>query len=216
MTARDRRSIRAAPAVRAALALLAALAVVAVAPSLAPVRASGGPAAEVDGALPGASIYHLDAVWQDALGGELRLAELRGRPVVVVMFYGSCTSACPLLVHAAQELEAGLPPELRGADGAAFVMVTFDPTRDTADALHAYAAAKGLDRGGWHFLRGSALATRQLAALLGVRYRDAGNGMFSHSNLVTVLDRDGVIAVQVEGLGVPLDPAAEALAAAAR
>lgn len=165
------------------------------------------------GELPGTSLYHLRSAWTDQRGGSFVLDELRGRPAVFVMFYGDCTTACPLLVRSAELIEEALPDEMRGAVD--FVMVTFDTARDSPERLEAYAAAKGLDREGWHWLVGSDLQTRQLAALLGVQYRDAGNGVFAHSNVVTVLDADGVPAARLEGLGVELDPAVEALLAAA-
>ncbi len=127
------------------------------------------------------------------------------------MFYGDCTTACPLLVKSAQDIEAALPPEV--AEQTQFVMVSFDTARDTPAKLRAYAQERGLDKGRWHWLVGSPLLTRQLATLLGVQYRDAGNGMFAHSNLVTVLDEQGVPEARIEGLGAALDPAVDAIRA---
>lgn len=161
------------------------------------------------GQLPGTSLYHLRSAWTDQAGGSFVLDELRGRPAVFVMFYGDCTTACPLLVRSAELIEQALPDGLRGE--VEFVMVTFDTARDSPARLRAYAESKGLDREGWRWLVGSELQTRQLAALLGVQYRDAGNGMFAHSNVVTVLDPDGVPAARLEGLGVELEPAIAAL-----
>ncbi len=163
------------------------------------------PAAE----LPGTSLFHLDRAWTNQDEAPFSLPELRGRPSVVVMFYGDCTTACPLLVKTAQDIEAALPVELQGE--VSFVMVTFATQADTPAKLKTYAASKGLHREGWHWLVGSDLQTRQLATLLGVQYRDLGNGTFAHSNVVTVLDADGVPAARLEGLGVDVYPAVEAL-----
>lgn len=164
--------------------------------------------------LPGTSIYHLATPFTDHRGAPLALDALRGQPAVFVMFYGDCTTACPLLVRAAEEIEAALPADL--AATTRFVMVSFDTERDTPERLGAYAQEKGLDRANWHWLVGSPLQTRQLATLLGVQYRDAGNGMFAHSNVVTVLDADGVPIARLEGLGVKLEPAIEAVRTAAK
>ena len=164
--------------------------------------------------LPGTSIYHLSAPWTDHHGLPLALPDLRGGPAVFVMFYGDCTTACPLLVKAAEDIEEALNAEQRA--NTSFVMVTFDTDRDSPEKLAAYAAGKGLDGPNWHWLVGSPLQTRQLATLLGVQYRDAGNGMFAHSNLVTVLDRDGVPVARLEGLGVALEPAVAAIVSALR
>ncbi|MBX3140271.1 MAG: SCO family protein [Trueperaceae bacterium] len=164
------------------------------------------------GELPGTSLFHLTSAFTAQDGAEFKLAELRGHPSVVVMFYGDCTTACPLLVKSAQDIEAALPSDI--AAGTQFVMVSFDTDRDTPDKLRAYADEKGLDKDRWHWLIGSPLLTRQLATLLGVQYRDGGNGVFAHSNLVTVLDADGVPTARLEGLGVDPEPALAAIRAA--
>ncbi len=164
------------------------------------------------GELPGTSLFHLTSAFTAQDGAEFKLAELRGHPSVIVMFYGDCTTACPLLVKSAQDIEAALPSDI--AAGTQFVMVSFDTDRDTPDKLRAYADEKGLDKDRWHWLIGSPLLTRQLATLLGVQYRDGGNGVFAHSNLVTVLDADGVPTARLEGLGVDPEPALAALRAA--
>ncbi len=162
--------------------------------------------------LPGTSIYHLASAFTDHHGEPMALPELRGAPSVFVMFYGDCTTACPLLVRSAEEIEAALPQELR--EDTQFVMVSFDTKRDTPQNLLAYAQDKGLDKDNWHWLVGTPLQTRQLATLLGVQYRDAGNGVFAHSNLVTVVDPDGVPSARLEGISVELEPAIDAILAA--
>lgn len=162
--------------------------------------------------LPGASLLHLRDVWTDHHGAPLRLADLRGHPTVVVMFYGTCTTACPVLLRDAELIEAALPADVRAATR--FLMVTFDPEADTPERLAAYAAAKGLDRERWSFLTAAPAAVRRLAGALGVRYRPDGRGGFAHTNLITVLDADGVPVARLEGLGLGPDAAVAALAAA--
>ncbi|MFA5552723.1 MAG: SCO family protein [Trueperaceae bacterium] len=162
--------------------------------------------------LPGTSIYHLATDFTDHHQRALALPDLRGEPSVFVMFYGDCTTACPLLVRTAEQIEESLPDDLAGRTQ--FVMVSFDTERDTPDNLLAYAQDKGLDKENWHWLVGSPLQTRQLATLLGVQFRDAGNGVFAHSNLVTVVDPDGVPSARLEGIVVELEPAIAAITAA--
>ena len=57
---------------------------------------------------------------------------------------------------------------------------------------------------------------RELAALLGVKYKQEADGAFSHSNLITILNPQGEIVHQRTGLQSGLDEAAAAVAAAAR
>lgn len=162
--------------------------------------------------LPGTSIFHLASSFTDQHQRQLALGDLRGKPSVFVMFYGDCNTACPLLVRSAEEIEAALPADLK--DETQFVMVSFDTERDTPDRLLAYAQEKGLDKQNWHWLVGTPLQTRQLATLLGVQFRDGGNGVFAHSNVVTVIDPEGVPSARLEGLGVKLEPAIAAIRAA--
>ncbi len=166
-----------------------------------------------DAPLPGASLLHLGDVWTDHRGDAVRLADHRGHPTVVVLFYGTCISACPVLLRDAELIEAALPDDVRVDTH--FLMVTFDPERDTPDRLAEYAAEKGLDRERWSFLTADDRAVRRLAAALGVRYRPDGQGGFAHTNLITVLDGDGVPIARLEGLGLGPDAAVAALAAIA-
>ena len=165
-----------------------------------------------DAPLPGASIYHLDADWTDHRGATFRLAELRGRPVIVTMIYASCETACPLLVRDAGRIFAALPAAARAETQV--LVVSFDPARDAPERLAAYVDANGLEHPRWRFAVGEPHATRALAALLGVRYRELENGMFGHTNLITVLGRDGAVRQRSEGLGVPVEPAVAAVTAA--
>ncbi len=164
-----------------------------------------------DAPLPGASLLNLDEVWTDHRGDAVRLADHRGHPTVVVLFYGTCISACPVLLRDAELIEAALPDAVRATTH--FLMVTFDPERDTPERLAAYAAEKGLDRERWSFLTADDRAVRRLAAALGVRYRPDGQGGFAHTNLITVLDGAGVPIARLEGLGLGPDTAVAALAA---
>lgn len=159
------------------------------------------------------SLYQADVAFTTDAGRAFRLGELRGRPVVLTMFFASCGYACPLLVGDIETIRAKLPAEAR--DRAVFVLVSFDTVRDTPAALAAYRARRGLDAQ-WTLLHGTDDSVRELAALLGVKYQQAADGMFSHSNLVTILNAQGEIIHQRTGLKGGLDEAAAAVAKLAR
>lgn len=159
------------------------------------------------------SLYQLDATWTDDAGRAVTLAEFRGQPVVLAMFFASCTYACPVLVHDLQAIRDALPPATR--DQTRFVLVSFDTERDTPAALRAYRAKLGLDDG-WTLLHGSADDVQELAMLLGVKYRREADGNYSHSNLITVLNAQGEIARQREGLQGEVAETAHAITLAAR
>lgn len=157
-----------------------------------------------------ASLYQADARFTTDAGNEFRLGELRGRPVVLTMFFASCGYACPLLAADMAAIRAQLPAELRART--AFVLVSFDPVRDTPVALRKYREDRGLDDA-WTLLHGSDDSVRELAALLGVKYQREADGGFAHSNLITVLNAEGEIVHQRIGLKGGLAEAALALAA---
>jgi protein SCO1/2 len=178
-----------------ALALGMVVGVVACPGGTAPAGAPApGPRAEAQG------ILALEGTWTDQDGRGRTLAELRGRPLLVAMVFTRCGYACPRTVSDLQGILAALPSGQRS--GVGVLLVSFDHERDDPAALRAFAAERGLDPATWTLLRGGADDVRTLAAALGVRYRAAEGGGFAHSNLITVLDRAGRVAHQVEGLGV--------------
>ena len=161
----------------------------------------------------GFSLWQFGGHWTRAGDGELELASLRGTPVLLLFFYGSCQSTCPLLVHELRALEGRLPVEAR--DEVRFVLVTIDPERDTPERLAAYAREQALDPARWLLLRGAPEQVRELTAALGVRYRNAGDQL-SHTARVFLLDRDGVELEHWDGTSPPLESLARAVTAATR
>jgi protein SCO1/2 len=157
------------------------------------------------------SLYQLDAHFTDDSGRPFTLGSLRGRPVVLTMFFASCGYACPLLTIDMLAIQGRLPAELRAR--AVFVLVSFDTARDTPEALAKYRAQRGFD-GQWVLLHGDNASVRELAALLGVKYKQEADGAFAHSNLITVLNSEGEIVHRREGLQGGLDETAAALTAA--
>ncbi len=155
--------------------------------------------AEPAAAFSDKSLYQTESKWTTDANRQIKLADLKGRPQVVVMFFASCQYACPILVHDLTRIEAALKPELRGKVG--FTLVTFDTKRDTPDALAKFRATRNLSPTNWTLLHGADDDVLELAALLGVKYKQEASGQFAHSNLITVLNGDGEIVHQLVGLG---------------
>ena len=86
------------------------------------------------------------------------------------------------------------------------MLVTFDPERDTVERLRTLATERSMPTPRWTLLRASDDATRELAIALGVQYRRVADGQFAHSALMTLLDAEGRISTQREGLDTPIDP----------
>lgn len=156
------------------------------------------------------SLYQADGAFTDDSGKSFRLASLRGRPVVVNLFFATCGYACPLAVTDLLAVQARLSPTQR--KDTVFVIVSFDLQRDTVEALAKYRAARQLDDN-WILLRGDDASVRELAALLGVKYKQEADGSFAHSNLFTILNREGEVVHQRIGLQSGIDGAVAALTA---
>jgi protein SCO1 len=144
------------------------------------------------------SLYQLGSSWTTDTGKQVKLGSLRGRPQVVVMFFANCQYACPLLVHDLQQIEEALKPAQRARTG--FTLVTFDPKRDTPESLGEYRRVHVLPAERWTLLRAEAEDVQELAALLGVRYKQDARGQFAHSNVITILNAQGEIVHQQVGL----------------
>jgi len=123
-----------------------------------------------------------------AAGGRTaRLADWRGRVVLLTFAYGECGTVCPLLVQrVARAVEAD--PRLRGA------IVTLDAWRDTPGALPGIAAR-------WKLPPEVSLLSGPVARVLGVldayaveRRRDMRTGDIDHLAVVHVIDPAGRIA----------------------
>jgi protein SCO1/2 len=113
------------------------------------------------------------------------------------MFYSSCTSICPMLIGQMQRIEAALEPAARAQTRV--LLISLDPARDTSERLAELAKRHGVDGRRWSFTRTSEPSVREIAALLGIRYRATPDGEISHSPVITLLDDDGVIVKRAEG-----------------
>lgn len=174
------------------------------------------PAAALDAPLAASdfSVYELGTQWRDQEGRERVLASLRGRTQVMAMVYTSCTHTCPAIVAEMKRLEGALDAAERGRVG--FVLVSLDPGRDTPQQLAKFAVSMRLDPAAWTLLTADADAVRELAAVLGIRYRAETDAQISHSNTYLVLNADGRMVHRQDGVGSGTGPALSRIRAAAR
>lgn len=150
------------------------------------------------------SIHQFDATWTDQHGKELKLAELKGRPVLITMGYATCKFACPRLAADLLAIERKLTPEERAK--LAIVFVSIDPERDTPAQMKSFLDQYKVDHQRWHGLRGDEDAILELSVALGIRYRKVNDTDFAHSNVLTLLSPTGEILHRLEGLGADATP----------
>jgi protein SCO1/2 len=146
-----------------------------------------------------ASLYDLHERLANQDGASTGLDVHRGNKVLVTMFYSSCPATCPLIIDTLRAVERKLDASQRA--GLRVLLISFDPQRDTADALRELATSRRIDTKRWTLARADAAAVRRIAAALEIQYRQLPDGEFSHANVITVLGRDGEILARSAELG---------------
>lgn len=138
-----------------------------------------------------------DYRFADSGGRAVRLAELRGKPLVVNFIYTGCSQVCPattqFLATAVREAERTLGPGTFRVATIGFNLPFDDPT-----SMRAFARKFGIASPNWLFLTPDASALDALTKDLGFRYEPTAAG-FDHLLQVSILDRDGRVYRQVYG-----------------
>jgi len=171
-------------------------------PSASKQAAGAGTAA----ALPTNSVYQLPVALTDQDGRDFRLADRRGKPMLVSMFYSSCQFVCPMLIDTLRDTESKLGAGEREQLGV--LMVSIDPAHDTVAVLKQKANERAIATPRWAMARTDAASVRKLAAVLGIQYRALADGEFNHTTALILLDADGRIVARSSQLG-NADPAFE-------
>lgn len=144
------------------------------------------------------SIYNSQSEWENQEGIPQKLLSLKGGPVVVAMVYTGCQASCPLTMADLRKIEKRL--SLKAKQKVRFAVFSFDSQRDTPEKLKAYLQKQKLDATHWSFYHGSEKSVRELAALLGIQFKKIEGGDFDHSNVISVLNSEGVVVHQQLGL----------------
>lgn len=155
------------------------------------------------------SIYQLTMPWKTQEGEEITFRDLKGEVLVVTMIYTSCQSACPRLVDAVKSIESQVSAS--APSGARYVFISIDPEFDTPERLKEYSIKKEMEDSRWLFLQGTEESVLEFANVVAVRYDRISPIEFSHSNIVTVFDQQGVMLHQEEGLNSNYQATAEAV-----
>ena len=155
--------------------------------------------------LPGDSVYQLELPLTTQDGRTVDWRSLRGKPVVVSMFYTSCQYICPLIMDSGKAIERELSPTQQKR--LPILLISMDPARDTPDALNKVATQRKLDGSRWTLGSPPAGKVRAVAGVLGIRYRQLADGEFNHTSALVLLDADGRVAARTEIIGSKPDPA---------
>lgn len=155
------------------------------------------------------SIFYLDSKWQDQDGKTIQLKDLKGKNLAIVMIFTSCKTSCPLLVGDMKKVYNKLDKDkIKNTN---LVLISIDPTNDTPEVLKKFAQDRNIYGDPWTFLVSDDESIREFANVLAVKYKQISPIEFSHSNLITVFNRNGEMVSQDEGAGVNADEVAKVL-----
>lgn len=150
------------------------------------------------GTISSESIYQVTDTFQTQNDKKVTLASFEGKPTIVGMIFTHCTYACPRLTADIKNIEEQLKSENGKVN---YLLVSFDSQRDLPQQLKKFADANQLDHN-FTLLHGDENSVRTLSVLLNVQFEKDAEGNFSHSNVISVLDKNGVLVFQKEGLDV--------------
>ena len=165
---------------------------------------AGLPVSAADTPPPRDSIYQLPVQLTDHAGKTRPWSALRGQPRLVGMFYTSCQYICPLIVDSGKAIERQLSPAEQARLG--IVLISMDPDRDNPAALKKVVDQRKLDPARWTLASPPAADVREVAGVLGIRYRPLADGEFNHTSALVLVDADGRILDRTEQVGSKPDP----------
>lgn len=160
-----------------------------------------------DEPLPSDSIFHLQTDWQTQDNKTIKLADLKGKTLVVVMIYTSCKAACPILVGNMKKIADKIGKD--DLKETSLILVTIDPKNDTPEILKEFSISNKMSDSYWTFLRGNEASTQELANVLSMKYKEISPIDFSHSNIITIFNPQGHMESQEEGLDINIEAVAK-------
>jgi protein SCO1/2 len=132
-----------------------------------------------------------------------RLADFRGKVVVLHFIYASCPDVCPLHADRIAEIQKMIN-QTPMKERVQFISISTDPEHDTPEILRGYGPAHGLDDSNWIFL--TALpdqpkdVTRKLVEAYGHGFTRTDSGQLMHGVVTHVIDKEGRLRGNFHGL----------------
>jgi protein SCO1/2 len=119
------------------------------------------------------------------------LDELRGKVVLVSFVYTTCNGSCPATTSGLDRARRALRNEGLWGRSVEFVSITLDPTRDTPEALAAYAKIYRAEPKSWHFLTGTPERVAEVIASWDMWAKVGPSGVIDHPSRIFLLDPKG-------------------------
>ncbi len=136
--------------------------------------------------------------------------DFEGNPVFVGFIYTHCPDICSFITSNLKKVH----DELDSDDDTQFILITFDPERDTPDVLKSYASAFDMDTEPYHFLTGDTETIDELMRRVNVRTNitdelaeksDQDIYFINHSDKILLIDSRSRLVFDYGGSMTPVE-----------
>jgi protein SCO1/2 len=131
---------------------------------------------------------------------------IKGKITLMAMVYTHCPDICPMTTHNMYLVQERLPKDL--TDKVRFIIISFDPNRDTPSVLKKFAELRDLDFNYWTLLSGDEQNTKEVMLKFDVKaiaadstYDNNGELSYSmiHTDRISLIDQDGKLRSNYKG-----------------
>ena len=130
----------------------------------------------------------------------------KGKITLMAMVYTHCPDICPMTTHNMHLVEQRLSEKT--LQQTRFVVITFDPNRDTPTVLKKFAEIRDISFDRWNFLTGNQSNTNDVKLKFDVKsveadssYDNDGNLTYYviHTDRISLIDQDGKLRKNYKG-----------------
>jgi len=137
---------------------------------------------------------------------------IKDKITILAMVYTHCPDICPMTTHNMHLVEQKLPADLK--DKVKFVVISFDPNRDTPAVLKKFAEIRDISFNNWVLLSGDIQNTKEVMLKFDVKaipadstYDDNGELSYNviHTDRISLIDQEGKLRSNYKGSTANLD-----------
>ncbi|MCM3041771.1 SCO family protein [Paenibacillus motobuensis] len=125
-------------------------------------------------------------------GRNITLEDTNGKVRLFYFFFSSCPDVCPVTTFRLSQVQDLLKEKGMFGKDAEIISISFDPERDSREAIKVFGDKFKADYSGWYFLRGDQQKIMDLAMnSFKILINKDQNNNFVHMDLIGLVDRDG-------------------------
>ncbi len=137
---------------------------------------------------------------------------IKDKITLMAMVYTHCPDICPMTTHNMYLVQQRLPEDLK--DKVKFVVISFDPNRDTPAVLKKFAEIRDITFDSWTLLSGDEQNTKEVMLKFDIKAIPADstydeNGELSynviHTDRISLIDQNGRLRSNYKGSTANLD-----------